>query len=271
MDINLDLQTSNGAPAQALAAIIEARRRELGETTMQSCIAMAEGILRSLRAQTKIANESKNVKLSVNDVSGQYVAGWKREGAKSKRVLRLGEHGSTVQSDKVIWKVGKYVKGEVVHVFKVVDSTADPKIDKYLLVTTDEKTAKDYAMERHKKLVLRYKGLARTAISLAMKAVYNKGAALDNVSNEAAQTAKEVTQVRVNDTGFNSGTASVYVHDGLNYAVAALKDGESSVSQAVNAALRKTMGYIMQKVKSTGGSIDKSLKTTVDELIGAQK
>lgn len=50
MDINLDLRTSNGAQAEALAAVIEARRRELGETTMQSCIAMAEGILRSLRA-----------------------------------------------------------------------------------------------------------------------------------------------------------------------------------------------------------------------------
>ena len=109
-----------------------------------------------------------------------------------------------------------------------------------MLVTTDEKTAKDYAMERHKKLVRKYKGLARTAISLAMKAIYNKGAAVDNVSNEAAQTAKEVTQVKVNDTGFNSGTASVYVHDGLNYAVSAMKDGESSVTQAVNAALRRS-------------------------------
>lgn len=271
MDINLDLRTPNGASAEALAAVIDARRKELGETAMQSCIAMAEGILRSLRTQTKVANESKNAKLTVNDVSGQYVVSWKREGAKSKRVLRQGANGPIVQNDKVIWKVGKYVKGEVLHVFKVVDSSADPKIDQYLLVTTDEKTAKDYATERHKKRVLRYKGLARTALSLAMKAVYNKGAALENVSNEAAQTAKQATKVQVNDTGFNSGVASVYVHDELDYAVSAMKDGESSVTQAVNAAIRKAMGYIIHKVKSTGGHIDQSLKTTVDELVGAQK
>ena len=271
MEINLDLQTPNGAPAEALAAVIEARRKELGETAMQSCIAMAEGILRSLRVQTKVASESRGMKLSIKDVTGQYVASWKKEGQKAKRVLRQGKNGPTVKESKVIWNVGKYVKGEVIQVFEVIDSTADPKIDKYLLVSADEKSAKDYAKARHKRRVLKYKGLARTALSLAMKAVYNKGSSPDNYSKEATQTAKDNTQVQVNDTGFNSGTASVYVHDGLNYAVAAMKDGETSVTQAVNAAISKAMGYIMHKVKSTGGSIDKSLKTTVDELIGAQK
>ena len=155
------------------------------------------------------------------------------------------------------------------HVFEVVDSSADPKIDKYLLVANDEKTARDYAVERHKRLVRRYKGLARTALSLAMKAVYDKGSAPGNVTDEAARTARQVTQVQVNDTGYNSGAASVYVHDGLNYAVSAMKDGESSATQAVNAAIRKAMGYIMRKVQSAGGRIDQSLKTTVNELIEA--
>ena len=271
MDINLDLRTPNGAQAEALAAVIEARRRELGETAMQSCIAMAEGILRSLRAKTKVANENKGAKLSVKDVSSKYVSSWKRVGGKAKRILRQGAKGPEVKNDKIIWKLGKYVKDEVAHVYEVTDNTADPKIDKYLVVAPDQKTATDYAKQRHKNLVLKYKGLAKTAISLAMKAVYDKGAGSEQYSQEVTSKAKELTQVQVNDTGFNSGTASVYVHDGLNYAVAALKDGESSVTQAMNDAIRKAMGYIMHKVKSTGGNIDQSLKTTVDELIGAQK
>lgn len=167
--------------------------------------------------------------------------------------------------------MGKYVKGEVAQVFEVVDSSADPRIDRYLLVAPDEKSAQDHAVDRHKKLVLKYKGLAKTAISIAMKAVYNKGAEAEAFSKKSAEKARQLTQVQVNDTGFNAGVASVYVHDGLDYAVASLKDGETSVTQAVNAAVRKAMGYIMHKVKSAGGNIDQSLKTTVDELIGAQK
>lgn len=49
MEVTFDLTTPQGAPAEALNAVIEARRKELGETAMQSCVAMAEGILRSLR------------------------------------------------------------------------------------------------------------------------------------------------------------------------------------------------------------------------------
>lgn len=57
MDITFDLQTPDGKNAEALAKIIEARRKELGETCRQSCVAIASNILRSLRAQTKVAKE----------------------------------------------------------------------------------------------------------------------------------------------------------------------------------------------------------------------
>ena len=59
MEINFSLQTPDGKPAEALAQIIEARRRELGETTKQSCVAVASNILRSLRTETKVAKESQ--------------------------------------------------------------------------------------------------------------------------------------------------------------------------------------------------------------------
>ena len=35
--------------------------------------------------------------------------------------------------------------------------------------------------------------------------------------------------------------------------------------------MKKTMGYMEQKVKKTGGSIDQSLKTTLDEMIRANE
>lgn len=75
----------------------------------------------------------------------------------------------------------------------------------------------------------------------------------------------------MNDTGFNSGTASVYVHDNLEYVIPALKNGESSVTQAIDAAIRKAMGYILHKIGAANGDIKHPLKTTIEELIGAQK
>lgn len=61
------------------------------------------------------------------------------------------------------------------------------------------------------------------------------------------------------ETGFNKGDVQVHVHDKLDYAVLALQNASASVSTAFANALNKTFGYIKNKVKSTGGSIDKSL------------
>jgi len=275
MEINLNLQTANGAPAQALAAVIEARRNELGETTVQSCIAMAEGILRSLRTQTKVAKEGKmDVKVTLAD--DRFYPSFKRQKGTSgknisRRILRSGKDGTEVTPDRVVWRVGKYVKGEVIHSYEVTDTVSADKVYKYIVVAHSQKEATEYAKERHKRRVRQYKGLARLAISLAMKAVYNNGAAnLEGASDKARDVATRNTYVQVNDTGYNSGTASVYVHDNLEYAVDALKDGENSVNAAVNAAIRKAMGYIVAKVGKSNGDITRSLKTTVDELIGAQ-
>ena len=58
MDITFDLQTPNGETAEALAKVVELRRQELGETTKQACVAVAVNVLRSLRAQTKVAKEN---------------------------------------------------------------------------------------------------------------------------------------------------------------------------------------------------------------------
>lgn len=275
MNIDLNLETANGAPAQALAAVIEARRKELGETAMQSCIAMAEGILRSLRSQTKVAKEGK-MDVQVVLADDRYYPSFKRQKGTSgknisRRILRSGKDGTEVTPERVVWRVGKYMKGEVVHSYEVTDTVSADKVYKYIVVAPSQKDAQEYAKNRHKARVRQYKGLARLAISLAMKAVYDKGAAnLEGTSDKARDVATRNTQVQVSDTGINSGTASVYVHDNLEYAVDALKDGENSVNAAVNAAIRKAMGYIMHKVGQGNGDISRSLKTTVEELIGAQ-
>lgn len=93
-----------------------------------------------------------------------------------------------------MWKVGKYVKGEIVHSYEVTDTISSEKIDKYIIVAPTTKEANEYAKTRHKNRVKQHKGLARLALSLAMKAVYNKQGGIDeSVSNETNKIATNNT------------------------------------------------------------------------------
>lgn len=270
MEINFSLERPDGKPATALAQIIEARRRELGETTKQSCVAVASNILRSLRAETKVAKEGE-MNISVRLADDRYYPSFKRDkGSKgkrvSKRVLRQGKNGPVVSPDKVIWRIGNYVKGEAIHSYEIEDKISDEKTIKYIMVTRSEKDATRYAKAFHKGRVKRHKGLAKHAISLAMKAIYDKGNANDNVTQKVNEIARENVETKVTDSGFNEGEVNVHIHDKLDYATLALQNGQNSVNIAVRNAANKILGMLKQRVKQNGGSIDQSLKMSVEEL-----
>lgn len=137
MDIKLDLKTPDGRPAEVLSQIIELRSRELGETTKQACVALTIGILKSIRAATTVAKTKGDIKVTC--VDDKYTPSFKREkGAKGKnvstRVLRSGQNGPEVSPSKVVWKTGKYVRGEVVHSYQVIDKISPEKTYEYILV-----------------------------------------------------------------------------------------------------------------------------------------
>ena len=58
------------------------------------------------------------------------------------------------------------------------------------------------------------------------------------------------------DTGFNSGNVNIHVHDNLQYAILALKGGESAVNVAIANALNKTVGMIQHRIQQLGGRFD---------------
>lgn len=264
--------TSDGRPTSNLSKVIQLRSKELGETTKQTCVALAQNILRSIRAQTRVANESK-VDIEVQIADGEFYPSWKRDkGTKgkqvSRRVLRQGLNGPEVSPTKVIWHVPKYIKGEQVHSYKVFDKVSEDKTIQYILVAVSEREAHRYAKQLHKARVKRYKALAKHAVSLAMKKVYDKqNLADEQITNVARGVAIQNVEVSVVETGFNSGTVNIHVHDNLNYAVKALKNKDASVTLALQSSLNKMIGFVKQKIKAKGGSIDNSLLVPVDELI----
>lgn len=230
MDVNLDLRTQDGRPATALAQIIELRRQELGETTRQACVAMAIGILRSIRAGTTVAKTKGDIKVTC--VDSMYTPSFRRErGSQGKnvssRVLRAGKNGPVVTPAKVVWRTGKYVRGEDVHTYQVIDKIGPSKTYEYLLVISGgQSAAMREAKQRHKRRVLRNRGLAKLAVGLAMHAVSTRESpSAGNVSNSARRIAAKVVRASVTDNGFSSGQVNVHVEDNLDYAALALKNG----------------------------------------------
>lgn len=196
--------------------------------------------------------------VSVKLADDKYWPSFKRDkGSKGKkvseRVLRQGPDGPVVKPDKVVWRLGKYAKGQVAHSYEVEDKVSSDKTIKYIIVCSSEKEALKTARQFHKSRVKRHKSLAKHALSLAMKAIYDKGSASDNVSKEVKSLAQQNVDAHVRDSGFNRGDVQVHVHDKLNYAALALQNASSSVSTAISNAVNKTFGYIKSRVKQNGG------------------
>ena len=102
----------------------------------------------------------------------------------------------------------------------------------------------------------RHKGLAKHAIGVALKAIYDKGGASDNASQKVNELARQNVEATVKETGFNKGDVNIHVHDKLDYAALALQNGMSSVNTSIANAVNKIFGLIQQRVKQNGGEID---------------
>lgn len=95
MELTFNLHGAKGESLDAIAKIIQLRTRQLGETTAESCKAVAINILKSIRANTKVANEKiKNITVTESD--NKYFPSWKRVGKKNVRILRSGQNGNEV-------------------------------------------------------------------------------------------------------------------------------------------------------------------------------
>ena len=252
VEVKMDLKEGHGRPIEVMHDVIELRTRELGEPTAQACIAMTIGVLKSLRAGTKIAKTSG--KISVTNTDEIYTPSWSKQGSKSKRVLRAGKNGAVVNPSKVLWHVGPYVTGEELHSYEVIDHISDDKQVKYIYVCKGGKgEAMKYARERHKRMVMKYRGLAKLALGMAMHAVSSReNPSQGKVTDEARSVGMKETAARVSDTGFNSGKVNVHVEDNLDYASDALKGGEAYVETAVQRALNSAVGYLSKRLQNRG-------------------
>lgn len=264
IDLKFDLRTADGREIEAMQRVIELRRKELGETTAQACKALAINILKSVRADTAVANENK-ADIYVTNVDSLFYPSFVKDGKFHKRILRAGPNGAIVEPKRVCWNTGNYVKGEVYHTYTVVDKIGEGETMQYLVVSKDENSAKKFAEDFHKRKVKKGKYLAKYALGLAMHQVHEReNPSVGQIEQEAKMTGLKCVNSFVTENGFNSGDVNIHVEDRLDYATLALKSGEGYVQTAIQKALNSMTGYLRKRLEAKG--IKDPIKIPFEEL-----
>lgn len=264
IDLTFDLTTGSGGPVSVMQNIIAMRSKELSETTQDSCTAIAINILKSLRADTKVAKVNEKPTIRVQCIDSMCLPSWKNVGkGKHVSIFRAGKNGGEVKPKlKVVHIEGKYHKGMVRHAYRITDEIAPNVSKKYIIVALSVKDAYDYAKRKHKERIRHHTGLAKLALGVAMHEVHNEN--LGQYNTEVLGFAEQNVDAKVSSTGFNSGVTNIHVHDKLDYAADALKSGPNGVNLAMMKALNKMTSYIIHRLHQKG--MQTSLKIPYPDL-----
>ena len=264
--------TYEGRPIEVLESLIDKRRELLGEAYRDAITATAITVLKSLRADTKIApKKARKTSYTVTD-TGWY-GGWERVGGKFHRVVRAGgaAHCPKVPGVFPVNNAGKhYEKGEVVKVYKiepVKDETMSWNKTKHkgcwYVFAKSEKVARAFAERHMTSRILSYRGLARATLGFAMAAISNSGnfaADVKTAKSKAAAAAAAQVYKDVSDD-----TYTIRIVDALNYSALALKSGTSGVDRAVKKAANSIAGRLS---KVAAAKLDAKIPTPFPEVKG---
>lgn len=159
----ISVTCADGRPLSELAKLIEQRAKWLNETAEQSCTATMLDVLVSIRALTAIAKPSKKeIKITTTSLTPSFTGGRNNP----TFCLRNGTMRYTPKRNQRIGRTS-WVTNDILKVCKVY-MWHDIKDREWLIVAVSENDARDWALNKIQKRARRFKGLARTALSLLM-------------------------------------------------------------------------------------------------------
>lgn len=225
----------DGHTIQEFQRLLELRQKYMNQTSENVLAASAIDILRSLRAQTRIAKLSGMKIKPVYD--GSLQLSFSTKGKLKTPCLRTAG------------KVHYYKKNNERILFNCLNSNAKvyrwtyeregkPSID-YIVVAASSGDAQRFLKEKMKKRIMAYRGLARKALStlMAKTATVN---VVDNVNSMATRVANEQTSKIQTITG---GFHTLELIDSLDYATLAFK-----TPNALDVAMKKAANKMVSKI-----------------------
>jgi len=265
--------TFDGKPLSVLSDLIVKRGEILGETLSHAVKATAITVLKSLRADTRMAPKKASPKsFRISDTG--FVGGWERKGGKIRRVVRTSSarNASKVSIRPVNLAGQRYERGESVRVYRIVPTHGENMLwDKsrnrgcWYVFAKSEKVARDLAIRLMTRRIGSYRGLAKATLGFAMAAVSNNGSiGLNATSAKSIKAAKAAAKV-YESGGIPDGSYRVTIADALDYSALALKGGAGAVERAMMKAANSIAGRL-SKVASTG--LGESISTPFPEVKG---
>ena len=236
---------------------LDARRRELGETTREACVAIAVTTLRGVRSRTRLANE-KRIRVKVEGREATLAVAYSK---KKARGILVGIDGNPRPKVKhsVLWAEKPASRNHGLTAYNVTNTVSEEtgrKVE-WIVVAGSEAAAAKRGREQAARRIRARKGLARLALGYCMSDLAVQtglGAAVTNggLTGLARGNAAAV----IDERGLSSGEVAVRISDRLRYASKALTGGKGAVDAALDAALNKTRGLIVSKLKKDGRVTD---------------
>lgn len=264
--------TFEDEPIDVLYDLISKRQALLGESYKQAVTATTIQVLKSIRADTKIAKKQAP-KSSYTITDTGWFGGWERKG---KKFVRVPRQANSPKSSKVpnIHPVNlagqKYIKGEIVKVYKIEPVNQERmrwerSLHKgcWYVFAKSEKVADRFAKTHMTRRIQMFRGLAKTALGYAMAGVSDaENITADVTSTKSLKSAQEAAKVITNN---GNNTYSVTVIDAISYATLALRSGENGIDRAEKKAansIAARLGKVME------ARLDEPIATPFPEVKG---
>lgn len=222
--------------------LIQKRIQWCNETKEDAVAAIAITALRSIRASTRVASDTKPPEILLEYTS--LVPSWERVGGHNKPCLRnYGGVKYTCSSNERI--LIEDLPRKDMLVYKYVDEhKKDKPITYYIVASTYERA--EWAMQRKLlKRIRAWRGLARKALSVLMQktCTINDG---DQANAKVTQTANNLTK----KSDLKGGNEyRLELSDMLNYATLAVEGGDGIVDMSLKKAANKAASVINMKCR----------------------
>ncbi len=249
----IECKLADGKTLETFGALLEKRRRILGESLQDALIACAIDALNSLRAATKTAINKKTFKPGIES-TGWY-GGFSNSQKKPCIRQGRGPHATKVDigSTRVKW-LTRGVKRQRQRVFKVTPESEE--VRPYYVVCESKAVAKAFEKKCALHRIAQRGDLAKNALGVAMSKLSTRNVALggssacQNAASSLAVVMKSETEVAVTDT--------------LGYSVAALRKGAADVTTSLKKAANKIAGRLAREVALRG--LTENVKTPFPEV-----
>lgn len=249
--IKVNASFPGGETLAQFSKLINTRIKWLKEGARNSVAACGIQALRSIRASTRVAsitNIRPNVKVDDSLYVSVKTVGHTKDtrGSKTWCIRNKSSNSEFIDKTYKIRKPNRITKHTKVYKYDDYDDSG-LLLDKYIILADSLPIAKNIAKNIEVQRIIRYRGLAKTTLTVLMKKMLTIKDAVQysqRVNMFAEKMAVKNEKISETDSG---GNYHLEFFDNLRYALLALKGGQGEVDRCLKNAMNSITAVINKK------------------------